>query len=707
MESQTLGANVIPGATAPSRSVLVHAVLVFSALAALLISLRGILPIAPGLALLAVLVWFAVPGVVLARRLYGAQPGGWPAALLLGPAWGYVLSSLVLLALWAAGVRSGWWLVLAPIPATIAVLPAGRLAGTLSVPRLDRRDIGACALVLLAVPAIVGLPYAHVGIDLPEGRAYRAYFTADFVWEMAVVAEVAKGDMPPRNPYYLGDPLHYYWLMHLLPSAEHRAVGRALTIEQLLLVNALWSGLAFAGFFYFFVRQFVDRPWAAATACVGVLFCSSFEGIEQIWSLWQRGRSFEALRYLNIDAMTRWAHQSLPIDGLHRLLLYQPQHQFGYLFGFCALLLLIQARDRTKPALLFVVGLFLAMAMLMSSFAAVMLAIVVAAYEGWSLLSARQWKALVPCALAAAAPMLAAFFVIDRLGYTDAGTKFMAVGVNPLAFRSWELAIFLSFGPVLLVAAGGLATAAWCKALPRFLPIGITLTMCTVFYFLVDVPDVQGVYVGWHVGKVAFVALATLCGFALQEGWARGGWARALTTGLAGIVALAALPTVLIDLYNTQDVWNRAMGPGFRWTVLVTPDELKGLAWINENTYIRARVQVEPTVRGRDTWAYVPAFAERRMSAGLPISMIPLAKYEKSSEDVRTLYRSTSAAQAYELSVKQCIDYLVIGQPERDAYPRLQPLIDASSGLFVTAFKNDTLAVYLVSRDASAPNCPR
>ena len=46
---------------------------------------------------------------------------------------------------------------------------------------------------------------------------------------------------------------------------------------------------------------------------------------------------------------------------------------------------------------------------------------------------ARQWKAVVPCALAAAAPMLAAYFVIDRLGYTDAGTKFMAVGVNPLA----------------------------------------------------------------------------------------------------------------------------------------------------------------------------------------------------------------------------------------------------------------------------------
>ena len=56
------------------------------------------------------------------------------------------------------------------------------------------------------------------------------------MWEMAVVSEVSKGDMPPRNPYYLKDQLHYYWLMHLLPSAEHRALP-GIRLEQLLLTN--------------------------------------------------------------------------------------------------------------------------------------------------------------------------------------------------------------------------------------------------------------------------------------------------------------------------------------------------------------------------------------------------------------------------------------------------------------------------------------
>ena len=79
--------------------------LIAGAFAALLVSLGTIAPIGAALGLFAVMCWFAVPGVVLARRLYGPR-SGWLAPWLAGPAWGYVLSSLVLLALWAAGVRS-------------------------------------------------------------------------------------------------------------------------------------------------------------------------------------------------------------------------------------------------------------------------------------------------------------------------------------------------------------------------------------------------------------------------------------------------------------------------------------------------------------------------------------------------------------------------------------------------------------------------
>jgi uncharacterized membrane protein len=85
------------------------------------------------------------------------------------------------------------------------------------------------------------------------------------------------------------------------------------------------------------------------------------------------------------------------------------------------------------------------------------------------------------------------------------------------------------------------------------------------------------------------------------------------------------------------------------------------------------------------------------MAAGLPISMIPLEKYEAASARIKQLYQSSSAADAHHLAAAQCIDYLVVGPPERAAYPALEPLLDANPEFFPPAFKNGTVSVYVVT----------
>ena len=669
-----------------------------------LITLGSIMPLTGGLLLLAVFAWFAVPGFVLARRLYSAQASGSSTALLIGPAWGYILSSLVLLALWTAGVRSYGWLLLSPIPAIAAVLPAGRLARYVAIPTLTRRDAIAIAFVLLAVLAIIGRPYARVGADLPEGRAYRAYFTADFVWAMAVTSEVSKGDVLPKNPYYIGDALHYYWLMHLLPAVEHRVAGNSLRLDHILLVNALWTSLAFGGFFYFFVRHFVDRPWAAAAGVVGILFCSSFEGIERLW--WA-GATVDQLRSVNIDGVGNWFYQGMKVDGLQRALFWQPQHLLGYVLGFSGLLLLLQARDSSKSALLFLVGVFLGLSLLLSSPAAAMLTAVAASYELFRLVRARQWNAILPCAAAGALPMAGALAVTTALRYVDTespGNPLVTFGVNGLATHRVWMTIFLNFGPAVIVALMGVLAAALRGALGRFVPIFITVAVSAFFYVMVDVPDHGGVYVAWRASHLIFIASAPLCAFALQEWWGAGGWVRWATTSLAAATALAALPTVLIDIYNAQDVYNRENGPGFKWTVLLTPPELEGLEWIRQQTPASARVQFEPFSRSRDAY-YLTAFAERRMAGGLPTGLIPLAKYEAVSGRIKQLYQSASAQDAYHKALELCVDYLVIGPPERETYPQLAAIVDASPHFFTPTFRNDALAIYAVSGSWERSEC--
>src|ERR1700704_852502 len=74
-------------------------------LAALGFCLHALAPTTPAGALVMGFCWMAMPGVLIARRLYGAHRRPWIPALLMGPAWGFASSSVAVLALWMSGVR--------------------------------------------------------------------------------------------------------------------------------------------------------------------------------------------------------------------------------------------------------------------------------------------------------------------------------------------------------------------------------------------------------------------------------------------------------------------------------------------------------------------------------------------------------------------------------------------------------------------------
>jgi len=147
---------------------------------------------------------------------------------------------------------------------------------------------------------------------------------------------------------------------------------------------------------------------------------------------------------------------------------------------------------------------FLGTSMLLSSFAAGILAVVAATYETLRLVAARRWRAFVPCAIAAAVPIGAALWIGAALHYVDTkspGNPLVTFGLNRLAMHRVVLSIFLNFGPVLIVAIAGLALAIWRGTVARFMPIFIVVAVSAFFYFLVDVPDHQGVYVAWRSSR--------------------------------------------------------------------------------------------------------------------------------------------------------------------------------------------------------------
>ena len=628
---------------------------------------------------------FLLPGVLIVHRM---NPGaGWLAPLTYGPFLAQALGSLVVTLLWIGGGRGPWLIAVAPLIVALLVLPARRLAGRFRLPRTEPGDAIALAVLLLIVPLIVGVPFAHVGELTAAGQDYRAYFTADYVWRRAVVTELAKGDVLPLNPFYAGDALHYYWMPHVLSAVQYRFAHGWATLDELLLIRSISIDAVLITFLYGMVRTFGVRPWASAAGVAFVVLSSSFEGVYALFEFARKGIPLQEVRNLNIDAVSRWWFQGIPIDGLQRVLFYQPHHAVGYAIGFIGLLAIARRERERDGAAFAVAGTCLALSVAISSFAGGMLTVAAAIYEGVGVLRTFDWRRACIHALAAAVPLALATGLTYGLQYVDTSGPVVAFEVNRVAVHDFWRVTLLSFGPVLLLGVAALPSA-FAKATADRAGIGIfgaLAATCVFFYFFINVRDHQDVYVGWRVGHFIFMASTVVIGI-LFERLSKRGWAAVALIGLLG------LPTTAIDVYNTQDITNH--NPSGYFTLRLTPDDRQVCDWIRHNTDPTDVVQVDPVPRDFN-WAYVPAFVERRMAAGLPISMIPLAKYQEASNNVRQLY-DEQPLFAYERAVRANIDYIIVGPQERAVHPGVEERFASVKELMPEVFRNGTIAIYRV-----------
>lgn len=653
------------------------------------------------LVLPALLALWAAPGVWLLRRAYREHRQAWAFACLFGAPVGYLLSSLCLLAAWMAGARTGWLLVAAPVVAGVLATAMPSLGRGLALPRFGRRDLLVLAALLLVVPLVVARPYSRVGADIPTGRAYRAYFTADFVWTMAVVSEVSKGDVLPENPYHLDMPLHYYWLAHLMPAVQHRVIGRAVRLDHLLLANQVFSAAAFATFLYGLARHTARSPIPAGLGCVVALLCSSPEGLYALADFWRQGMPLSLVRYLNIDAVSRWYFGTLPIDGLQRLLLYQPQHQIGYALSATALLVLVHQARRPTVKAAGLAGAVLAGGLLISTFSALMVAVMMALIASVAVVRRRAWRVGVLQAAVAAVPLCAAVWLTRRLEYV-VGDRVIDLGLNPLAAVRPYSGLFISLGPVAVVLLAGLWVAVRRRRplLNPHVQLPLVATVVSVaFYYFVDVRDHQDVYVGWRAGHLILITCAGALGWLWWRAMHRrgGGWQVAGVFGFVVVAFGAGAPTAAIDLYNSQDITNFQMAAGFPWTLALGHDELRALRWVQTQTPPDARVQICPLERDPATWAYIPAFGERRMSGGLPISMIPLKPYQQISDRVHRMYDLSDPAAVRREALALKIDVLVVGAEEHRRHPHFRELLDRNPQAFTALYRGRNVSLYGVS----------
>jgi hypothetical protein len=643
--------------------------------------------------MLYLLSWLAVcaPGVPLGMRAFGRGGTG----MVAGAAAGYAVTSLAWWAVIAAHVPSRPAFACAWLFGAAVLLALARAWRTpaVTLPQWTRRDTIAISVVLLLVPGLMGLPYRNLGRTDAEGRRYyRAYFTADFVWHVALTAEMARFEMPPRNPYMADRALHYYWTYFLVPATISAHGPRPVRdVQAALKANALATAVLLLGSLYCFAAAATRRRDAAVLGVLLVVLASSAEGFAAMYDLLSRGRSLLALRDINVDAVTAWWYDGLRIDGVHRTMFYTPQHGLSCAFGLLAVTVAAAGGAAVPLRAAVLAGLLLGAATLLNPFLGMAFCVIYGlAIVADAMVRHRAIRVVLPHVLAAVPPVCAAAWGVYN-AMSDGAGEALTIGWVGHARRAPVATLMLSLGPVLVPALAGFLPDRRVAAQPAR-TAGVGLVVGLFLFYLVMLSD--QFWVGFRAGQILLVMmtvpLARLFDWLLDA-------RRTVTAGLAATAILAVgLPTTAVDVYNAADITNVRRGAGFRWTVTLSAAEQQALAWVTRATSPLAIVQAEPIVRGRDQWSLVPSFAQRRMAAGLPISLLPAPDYVARSERVRAIFSAQSTGDAHAIARELAIDYLWVDGTDRAAYPGGVARLAEDPTLFTPVFLNDEVTVYAV-----------
>ncbi|MBE3071982.1 MAG: hypothetical protein IMZ67_03320 [Acidobacteria bacterium] len=610
---------------------------------------------------------FTAPGWPLARW-YAGDHADRITTTLLALVLGYVVGATVYCGLRLAGITS---------PAVVlgaCGLVAGLLAWGLRGPRsgvvtlapLQADDRVGLGLLWLLAALLVGPVFARVGQVAQAGLAYRAYFIADLFAHMSVVAELVKGAVPPVNPYFAAESLPYYWTYFTLP-ALFSAVLPSLPVDRGILLTDLMAAAAFTGVAYIVVRQFCASALAASVAWFVVVAASSFEGAAFLFQQEARQRGLEAFRFVNIDAVTRWFWDLPPVDGYQRIMWYTPQHELAVTLGLLVVAVFALARRRNSLQRGLIDGLLLGGAFAISSFNGLLFVLWYAIASIIDLVRERG-RDFEPWLASRA---VAAMVVLGFVGLTTAlemvqrtpGT--FVFGWNRHLLKGPWTFLFLSFGPALFLAPFGLRRFVRRHA-PLALAFASLVALCALALGCFDIRGHENAYVSFRTAQLFYLVLAVLLANAVDQARA---WKRPVAVVFwvtLALGSLATLPTVALDWYNARDTSNVEMNPGgFPWTVHVPPDDQQAVRWIQQHLPVAATVQMDAAARGRATWALVPAFAYRRMSAGVGLFEPNYARYDPFIARIHALYQTSSAEDAYAECLRLGINYLYVGDVER------------------------------------------
>jgi hypothetical protein len=513
-----------------------------------------------------------------------------------------------------------------------------------NIPQARDRKRGSVWIVtaLLLCAAITYFPFKNFGRERDGSYHYRASFWAVSMKHLAVVNTLSR-DYPFANPYFQGEPLHYYYLTYAFPAALKES---GLTARDAVFGYQAVQAYLFVLLCFFFFQMQTEKKRQPFLLTLILIFSVSVEGLYYICRHFSRFLE-NPLFFRNLvhfDGVSNVLFSQPPMDTLHRAILFTPMHLEALTFLMLGLMFVKRSRFPLASAAM-------AFSFLSSFFIGGVGFLILGIYLLLTLPSGRFSRSSLISLASSATLSLVFVKATAMLGSVSSTVSFVFPQASKLLWI-----IGLNFGPVFILALIAYPLE-WKKNRDVFTAaLFISLILAVILSFFLRIEP---------LGNEFPLKLSLILQLLLVAGLAPLGRFRKFFAVAALVIIVAGLPTFLGDIYCAQDISSVH-------TLKVPVGEMNMARWIDRNLDGHAVIQTYPSAR---EWFFsiVPVFAGRDMLVGdamhgIAFQVAPEA-YERRRQEAELALAHINEPEYREYLRKSGLTHVFFGAKEAERMP--------------------------------------
>ena len=562
---------------------------------------------------------------------------------------------------------------------------------------------------LILVLAVIAGPFLNVGRKIEDSYAYAPYFNRDFFRNLAFGAALSKGAVPPANPYFEGETLHYYWFQMVFPALVYRLAGRSATLQDIFLLSTLLINISFVFIFAHLLRRFVKRV-PALIIVLGLAFVAE---------------SYQApFKAVLSSQPTHWAMEGTwlgtitlpPVGYLFQSLLYLPHHFAALVALLVVISLLVDQDTRGRSARTLAAAIMLILSSGFSFFT-----VAFGFFWAGSYLALQAIKDVCILVKDRQSEQYRSSVVVTVLSGIIVGVAGL-VGYGILSGlkmlledgNAWSIYVsrfqlvvpirfFVMLGPMSVL---GLAGFMLCVHDPemRSRSYGLLWLLLSTFFFIVFVvpKNLPTWEVSQKLGIVLRIPALVLSGMFLDYCVNRGIRQHKAAWVVLLFFCASAVPNLLAYEYVHLNIRDSNL------LTYVGAPERKAAEWIRTHTPLDAVVQSWPGGQTsvklyyrpeEDTYSLIPVFGERQTAVGDPqfasyyLSRPKYWELDARSTELSQVYQDPGQSDVVGILEKFQIGYLYWGISERECCLRNLTWYEKSP-LFEKVYDQDGVSIF-------------